>query len=89
MNPYFWLNRNVLGDAYLHFGESEQALDEFKRVTELEPKNPVGYNNIAAAYFRAGQVGGVHPRLRAVDQAAAALAHLLEPRHGVLLSEAL
>jgi tetratricopeptide (TPR) repeat protein len=45
----------MLGDAYLQFGDHDQALDEFKRVTELEPKNPVGYNNIAAAYFAAGK----------------------------------
>ena len=55
VNPYFWVNHNVLGDAYLHFGDTEKSLEEFRRVTELEPKNPVGYNNIGSAYFARGE----------------------------------
>ena len=55
MNPYFWVNHNQLGEAYLHFGDTEKSLEEFRRVTELEPKNPVGYNNIGSAYFARGE----------------------------------
>ena len=89
VNPYFWVNHNSLGEAYLQFGDHDLALEEFKRVIELEPNNLVGYNNIASAYFTQGKWEAVHSRLRAVDQAAAALADVFEPWHGVLLSEAL
>jgi tetratricopeptide (TPR) repeat protein len=41
--------------AYLDFRETGKALEEFRRVADLAPQNPIGYNNIGSAYFARGE----------------------------------
>ena len=43
-NPYYWSNHNTLG-AYFEFGDTEKALQEYRKVSELAPDNPIGYQN--------------------------------------------
>jgi eukaryotic-like serine/threonine-protein kinase len=44
-----------LGNAYFSIGQNEKALEEFKRVIELEPENVTGWNDLAGAYERMGR----------------------------------
>ena len=55
LNPYYWLNYNVLGAAYLQIGDCERARSAFRRVTELEPGNIDGYENLGAVNLRMGK----------------------------------
>ena len=90
VNPYFWVNHNQLGEAYLHFGDTEKSLEEFRRVTELEPRNPVGYDNIGSGgYFARGEWEKGIPVYEQSLKLQPRLADVLQPRHRLLLSEAL
>jgi len=54
-NPYYWNNYSALGIACFNVGEYDKALAAFKHVTELEPDNPVGYEDMANVYITQGK----------------------------------
>lgn len=51
VNPSL-VNQNALGIAYFQFGEYDKALSAFRHVTELDPDNYLGHQNIGAIYFQ-------------------------------------
>ncbi len=55
-NPFYWYNHNLLGAAFFQFGDNERAMKSFQRVTELAPKNPQGWTNIANVANRLGKL---------------------------------
>jgi tetratricopeptide (TPR) repeat protein len=40
------------GNEYLIAGKLDEARTEYERVIELDPKNPIGYNNLGIVYRR-------------------------------------
>jgi tetratricopeptide (TPR) repeat protein len=55
LNPYFWQNQNLLGDAYLQTADYPKALEAFKQVTVLEPDIDAGYENMGVVYSTEGK----------------------------------
>jgi len=55
INPFYWLNYNVLGDTFLQIGDFDKAGAAFRKVTELEPDNPAGHENLGVMYFMQGK----------------------------------
>jgi len=55
LNPYYWVNLNALGNAYLGFGDYEKALKQYQGVTQLEPEMPQVYDNIGNVYSSMGK----------------------------------
>ncbi len=55
VNPYYWINHLSLGNAYYQIADYGKALECYRRVTELDPKNPFAYINIAAILLQTGR----------------------------------
>jgi len=55
MNPYYWVNHNVLGNAYYQLADYGKAAESYRRVIELDPNNPYAYNNLGAVLVQSGK----------------------------------
>jgi len=53
VNPYYSGHHIDLENAYFSLGDTEKALEEAKRVTELQPDSVHGWDNLGNAYERA------------------------------------
>ncbi|MHB8421384.1 MAG: tetratricopeptide repeat protein [Leptospirales bacterium] len=53
--PENYLIRIQLGESEEKMGLAEQALDDYRKAVALDPKNPVGYNNLAYLLARMGK----------------------------------
>jgi tetratricopeptide (TPR) repeat protein len=53
--PDYWGSHNELGGYYYDVGEYALALNEWRKVTELNPNGPNPYINVGNAYFKLGK----------------------------------
>jgi Flp pilus assembly protein TadD len=54
LEPAYWGTHLALGNFMHQHGRYAEAVEPYKRVTELTPDNPDGFNNLGVAYFDAG-----------------------------------
>ena len=54
LRPQFWANHAALGVACFRLGKYDQAEAAFRRVTELQPDNPWGFQQLGATYQARG-----------------------------------
>jgi hypothetical protein len=89
--PAHYRPRLLLGEALQDEGRHDEAMQEYKTVIQLRPKDPTGYNKLGALYAALGRVGEARStfgRALEVDphdeQARRALKIMdrAEPRHG-------
>ena len=64
LSPSHWPLRVAYAEALLHAGRPKQAMDELSAVARLRPGNPMLYDKLEQAAFRAGQQAATH-RFRA------------------------
>jgi tetratricopeptide (TPR) repeat protein/predicted Ser/Thr protein kinase len=65
INPYYWYNYLIRGNAYFLDGKKDdEALADYKKVTELAPKNAKAYSNIGGVYLRQGKWTDAIPPLK-------------------------
>lgn len=78
LEPNFWLGYNSLANFHFRYLRDEQAAENFRRVTELRPDDPVGYINLGAALLTLDPDGALQAWSRALERS--------DPPSPVLLS---
>lgn len=54
LNPYNFSFHKALGDRYSETGNFEKAVEQYKTGIDLDKDNPLGYLDLAYAYFKTG-----------------------------------
>ena len=55
-NPDSSLAHNNLGNFFLQNGRGDEAVEQFQKALEIEPRYALAHNNLGAAFYQLGQV---------------------------------
>jgi TolB-like protein/Flp pilus assembly protein TadD/DNA-binding winged helix-turn-helix (wHTH) protein len=58
VEPTYWSAQNALGNFLFRHGRAAAAIATYRRVTELIPASPTGFNNLGAAFLDSGDFQG-------------------------------
>lgn len=84
IEPNFWRGYNYLANFYFRYLRDELAAQNFRRVTELEPDDPLGYINLGAALLTLNPEGALEAWSRALELSDDPPSHVLLTNLGLI-----
>lgn len=61
-NPSSWMSRNQLAAYWVGEKRFEEAIEQYRKIIELRPNDPLGYMNLGAALARKGDADAAIPQ---------------------------